>query len=85
MSAMPIMIDEVAAPAKSVIADHFAHPVPPLAERTKRRVIKPFVLTSEGLCKFIRDNTKTPDQTIVFLHDLGCTWDKNGKVTVHPI
>ena len=85
MSAMPIMIDEVAVPAKSVIDERFARPVPPLAERTKRRVAKPFVLTSEGLCKFIRDNTKTPDQTIVFLHDLGCTWDKDGKVTVHPI
>lgn len=85
MSAMPIMTDEVADAAAPVIDERFANPLPPLAERTKRRAAKPFVLTSKGLCQFIKDNTKTPDQTFIFLHQLGCTWDKNGKVTVHPI
>ena len=85
MSAMPIMIEEVEAPEKPVVNRCLTNPMPPLADRTKRRVAKPFVLTSEGLCKFIRDNTKTPNQTIGFLHNLGCTWDKDGKVTVHPI
>lgn len=85
MSAMPIMVNTDIEPAKYVLDERFARPVPPLAERARRRTSKPFVLTSEGLCKFIKDNTKTPDQTIEFLHDLGCTWDKDGKVTVHPI
>ena len=85
MSAMPIIADTDVEPAKYVLDERFARPVPPLAERSRRRTAKRFVLTSEGLGKFVSDNTKTTEQTIEFLHSLGCTWDKDGKVAVHPI
>lgn len=70
----------------ALISKRYSRPVKPLIERSHRRTVKqPFVLTSEGICKFIRDNTKTTEETLKFLHTLGCTWDENGKVTVHPI
>lgn len=81
-----ISADAAAQPARYVIDERFARPVLPLAERGKgRKAKKPFVLTSEALCNFIRENTKTPKDTLEFLHDIGCTWDKDGRVTVHPI
>ena len=62
------------------INERFSRPVRPI-----RRTTKPFSLTSEGLCGFIRERTKTLEDSIDFLHKAGCTWDKDGNVTVHPI
>lgn len=62
------------------INERYARPV-----KSIRRTTKPFVLTSEGICGFIKSRTKTLEDSIKFLHKAGCTWDKDGKVTVHPI
>ena len=85
MAAMPIIADTDVEPTKYVLDERFARPVPPLAEHSRGRTMKRFVLTSEGLRKFVSDNTKTTKQTREFLHSLGCTWDKDGKIAVHPI
>ena len=62
-----------------------ARPGSPSAEWSWRHPAKPFILTSEGLCKFIEDHTRTPQATIKFLRRLGCSWDKDGNVSVQPL
>ena len=70
----------------ALISERYSRPVKPLTERSRLHKDKQsFALTSEGICKFIRDNTKTTEETLKFLHTLGCTWDENGNLTVHPI
>ena len=72
-------------PVKIPQDERFSRPVPPLVERFPPRKTQSFVLTGNGIRKFIKDRTKTPEETLEFLHDLGCTWDKDGRITVHPI
>ena len=70
--------------AAYILDEKFSRPVRPLAKRS-RRTSKPFVLTSEGLRKYIEDHTKTLDATLEFLHRHGCIWDKDGNVSVQPL